>query len=41
MLDSLPERARADALCELNVVEQVVNVAVSTVMLDAWAAASR
>jgi carbonic anhydrase len=27
---------RADALCELNVAEQVVNVAVSTVMVDAW-----
>ena len=36
MLDSLPEAARADALCELNVAEQVVNVAVSTVMVDAW-----
>jgi len=32
----LPERDRADALCELNVAEQVVNVAVSTVMCDAW-----
>lgn len=38
MLDSLPdEEARVDALCELNVAEQVVNVAVSTVMVDAWA----
>jgi carbonic anhydrase len=36
MLDSLPEAVRADALCELNVAEQVVNVAVSTVMVDAW-----
>jgi carbonic anhydrase len=36
MLDSLPEVARANALCELNVAEQVVNVAVSTVMQDAW-----
>ncbi|HSV59300.1 MAG TPA: carbonate dehydratase [Variovorax sp.] len=36
LLDSLPEMARANALCELNVVEQVVNVCVSTVMLDAW-----
>ena len=36
MLESLPEEVRADALCELNVAEQVVNVAVSTVMVDAW-----
>ena len=27
---------RLDALCELNVIEQVVNVAHSTVMQDAW-----
>ncbi|RZL90213.1 MAG: carbonate dehydratase [Variovorax sp.] len=37
LLDSLPEAVRANALCELNVIEQVVNVCVSTVMLDAWA----
>ncbi len=37
MIDSLPEQVRANALCELNVAEQVVNVAVSTVMQDAWA----
>jgi carbonic anhydrase len=36
LLKSLPEAVRADALCELNVAEQVVNVAVSTVMCDAW-----
>ncbi len=36
MLESLPSEVRADALCELNVAEQVVNVAVSTVMVDAW-----
>ena len=36
LLESLPEMARANALCELNVVEQVVTVCVSTVMLDAW-----
>lgn len=36
MIESLPEADRADALCELNVAEQVVNVAVSTVMVDAW-----
>ncbi len=37
LLDSLPESLRADALCDLNVIEQVVNVCVSTVMVDAWA----
>ncbi|MCR6480809.1 carbonate dehydratase [Variovorax sp. ZS18.2.2] len=36
LLESLPEEARVDALCDLNVAEQVVNVAVSTVMVDAW-----
>ena len=36
LIESLPEASRANALCELNVVEQVVNVCVSTVMLDAW-----
>lgn len=37
LLDSLPEAQRANALCDLNVIEQVVNVCVSTVMVDAWA----
>lgn len=37
LLDSLGDGVRADALCELNVIEQVVNVCVSTVMVDAWA----
>ena len=37
LLDSLPEVARANALCDINVIEQVVNVSVSTVMVDAWA----
>ena len=37
LLDSLPEEVRANALCEINVIEQVVNVSVSTVMVDAWA----
>ncbi len=37
MLDSLPEEMRANALCDINVIEQVVNVSVSTVMVDAWA----
>lgn len=36
-LDRLPESLRASALCDLNVIEQVVNVSVSTVMVDAWA----
>ncbi len=37
LLDSLPEAVRAQALCDINVIEQVVNVSVSTVMVDAWA----
>jgi carbonic anhydrase len=37
LLDSLPESQRSNALCDLNVIEQVVNVCVSTVMIDAWA----
>lgn len=37
LLDSLPESVRANALCEINVIEQVVNVSVSTVLVDAWA----
>lgn len=36
ILDLLPEHGRANALCELNVIEQVVNVAHSTVLQDAW-----
>lgn len=36
LLDSLPEQHRHDALVELNAIEQVVNVAQTTVMLDAW-----
>ena len=31
------DAARADRLCELNVVEQAVNVALTTVVRDAWA----
>lgn len=41
MLEDLPEAGRADALCDLNVIEQVVNVGVSTVMVDAWARGQR
>jgi carbonic anhydrase len=37
LLDLIPEHGRADALCELNAIEQVVNVAQSTVLQDAWA----
>jgi carbonic anhydrase len=37
LLESLSEQQRAGALCDLNVIEQVVNVSVSTVMVDAWA----
>src|SRR3569832_2306610 len=37
LLDSVPEDKRGDALVDLNVIEQVVNVCVSTVMTDAWA----
>ena len=36
-LQTLPEDKRHDALCDLNVIEQVVNICVSTVMVDAWA----
>jgi carbonic anhydrase len=34
--DALPSRARQDRLCELNVIEQVVNVCQTTVVQDAW-----
>ena len=34
--DALPSRARADRLCELNVVEQVANTSQTTVVQDAW-----
>ncbi|HYR34524.1 MAG TPA: carbonate dehydratase [Burkholderiales bacterium] len=36
-LESLPEGARVDRLCELNVVEQVSNVSRTTIVEDAWA----
>lgn len=36
LLEGLPAHVRHDALCELNVIEQVVNVAHTTVVLDAW-----
>ena len=34
--DVLPSKARAERLCELNVVEQVVNVCQTTIVQDAW-----
>ncbi len=37
LLASLDEAHRLDALCELNVIEQVMNVAQTTVVQDAWA----
>jgi carbonic anhydrase len=36
LLEQLPEKTRHDALVDLNAIEQVVNVAQSTVLLDAW-----
>ena len=36
LLENLAEKDRLDALVKLNAVEQVVNVAQSTVMQDAW-----
>jgi carbonic anhydrase len=36
LLDSVPAKQRADRLCELNVIEQVVHVADTTVIQDAW-----
>ena len=41
MLENMAPEQRADALVELNVIEQVVNVCVSTVMVDAWAAGQK
>jgi carbonic anhydrase len=37
ILDGMPTDKRFDALVELNVIEQVVNVCMSTAMTDAWA----
>jgi carbonic anhydrase len=36
ILDNIAPEKRGDALVDLNVIEQVVNVCVSTVMTDAW-----
>ena len=37
LLEKMPAHVRRDVLCELNVIEQVVNVAHTTVVRDAWA----
>ena len=37
ILENISPARRADALVDLNVIEQVVNLCVSTVMVDAWA----
>ena len=37
ILDNISPDKRGDALVDLNVIEQVVNVCLSTVMTDAWA----
>jgi carbonic anhydrase len=36
LLEAFPEEKRADRLCELNVIEQVVNVCQTTIVQDAW-----
>ncbi len=36
LIEATPPGRRHDALCELNVIEQVVNVAQTTVVQDAW-----
>jgi carbonic anhydrase len=36
LMASIDPRWRHDVLCELNAIEQVVNIAQTTVMLDAW-----
>jgi carbonic anhydrase len=37
ILENIAPERRGDALVDLNVIEQVVNLSVSTVMVDAWA----
>jgi carbonic anhydrase len=34
--DALPDRTKLDRLCELNAIEQVVNVCQTTIVQDAW-----
>jgi carbonic anhydrase len=36
LIECAPEHQRADRLCELNVIEQVMNVSQTTVVQDAW-----
>lgn len=36
LLESLSEEQRADRLCELNVIQQVANLAHTTIVQDAW-----
>ena len=36
LIDAAPQHSRQDVLCELNVIEQVMNVAHTTVVQDAW-----
>ncbi len=36
-IDHLPPQQQEDVLCEMNVIEQVGNVALSTIVQDAWA----
>lgn len=36
LIEATPEPHRVDVLCELNVIEQVMNVAHTTVVQDAW-----
>ena len=41
ILEAAAPESRVDILCELNVIEQVMNVAHTTVMQDAWARGQR
>jgi carbonic anhydrase len=36
LLEHLPEERRFDRLCELNVIEQVINVCQTTIVQDCW-----
>ena len=36
LIDAAPQHSRQDVLCELNAIEQVMNVAQTTVVQDAW-----
>jgi carbonic anhydrase len=36
-IDALPEEARLDRLCELNVIEQAMNICQTTIVEDVWA----